>query len=74
MKVLSKSEGDMLLTNAEVMEWLNSQKLDASSAEHRAQGRIPPPANVKQVGGEVLQYLRSTPSGSCHASRRCPYS
>lgn len=62
--MLSKPEGDALLTNAEVMHWLKEQKIDASNDELESEGRIPPPENAASVGRELLTFFSTAPSGT----------
>ena len=62
MKVLSKPQGDALLTNAEVMHWLKSQDFDATD-NSQAKDEIAPPENEVTIGQELLTYFSTTPSG-----------
>lgn len=63
MKVLSPSEGDALLTNAEVMHWIRDGKLHAPNDAFHSSDKIAPSQNVKEIARELLDYFERSPSG-----------
>ena len=65
MKILSTTQGDALLSNAEVMQWLRDSKIDAPDNDHETAGSVPPPENAREIGKQVLDYFARSPAGMC---------
>lgn len=64
MKVLSAPDGDGLLTNAEVLQWLRDKKFDAPRSE-RPPEAIKPSQNVACIAKDLREYLETSPAGMC---------
>ncbi len=69
MKVLSGPEGDGLLTNVEVMEWLREKKASAPQEEDLGEGHLAPPLNAVEISNELLAYFEKCPSGTLGRTR-----
>lgn len=65
MKILSGPEGDGLLTNAEVQEWLKEKNFEIDKRD-LVKGEIRPASSIANLSRDVRQYLESSPSGKLH--------
>lgn len=63
MKILSRPEGDGLLTNAEVHEWLKEKNF-AIQRRDVPEGVIKPPSATSSIAKHLIRYLNTTPSGA----------
>lgn len=65
MKILSGPEGDGLLTNAEVREWLKEKNFEIDKRD-LVKGEIRPASSIANLSRDLRQYLESSPSGKLH--------
>lgn len=63
MKILSGKEGDGLLTNVEVMEWVREKSAGAAEGAEVEEGELAPPSNFVEISKELLAYFSKAPSG-----------
>ncbi|KAI0563135.1 RNA polymerase Rpb4 [Gracilaria domingensis] len=63
MKILSNPEGDGLLTNAEVREWLKEKKFE-TERRHVPEGVIKPPPGTASISKQVRKYIEASPAGN----------
>ncbi|PXF49472.1 hypothetical protein BWQ96_00788 [Gracilariopsis chorda] len=67
MKILSNPDGDGLLTNAEVHEWLKEKKFETARRDV-PEGVIKPPHSTASISRQVRQYIESSPAGNVSVS------
>ena len=62
MKVLSGPDGDGLLTNAEVMAWLQDKQFDLPKSQ-QPKNMLRQPRRTVDIAKSVKKYIQSSPAG-----------
>lgn len=63
MKILSRAEGDGLLTNAEVRAWLKDKNFEVYRRDVE-ETAIRPPSSTATVARDVRQYIETSPAAN----------